>query len=191
MRPFPTILVAALLAACAVPLRVDTRGPDFQGVKTVRLRGNVLPTPVNGIGAIELNAERREIPGEPFEYALLVEVRAEGLRIREAESLRLALGGDTVLLRRDSTITVWPRVDPTVREQARYAAPDSVMMRLAAASEARIAVRGAGWWERRRLSDENLAVLRRWAQAYVRPDSVAPALRPAGAPEDSLEEGPR
>src|SRR5690606_15755431 len=137
-----------------------TFGPDFQGVETIRLRGNVLPTPVGGIGAIELNAERRERPEQPFAYALLVEVRGEGLKIRGGESLRVMIGDDTVALRRDSAVTSWPRVDPTVREQARYPTPDSVMMRLAAAPQVRIAVAGAARWERRRLSDENLGVLR-------------------------------
>lgn len=178
-------LVVAGLVACAVPTRVDVRGPDFQGVTATRLRGNVLPTPPTGIGAIELNAERLERPEEPFEYALLVEVRAEGLRVQNGESLEVVVGRDTVRLTRDSTATFWARVDPTVREQARYPAPDSLLMRLASASDVLIAVRGAGWWERRRLSDANRAVLSRWAQVYVRPDSVAPPLPQPGVPDSA------
>jgi len=187
LRPLG-LLLAVGAAACAVPTRVDVRGPDFQGVTATRLRGNVLPTPPTGIGAIELNAERLERPEEPFEYALLVEVRAEGLRVQNGESLEVVLGRDTVRLTRDSTTTFWARVDPTVREQARYPAPDSLLMRLASAPDVVVAVRGAGWWERRRLSEENRAVLSRWAQVYVRPDSVAPPLPEAGV-SDSAQGG--
>jgi hypothetical protein len=164
-----------LVAACAVPVRVDTLGPDFEGARTVRLRGNVMPTPVAGIGPIELNAERIARPEQPNEYALLVEVRADGLRIRAGESLRLALDGDTVLLARDTLATTWPRLDPTVQEQARYPAPDSVLRRLATARDAAVEVRGAGWWEKRRPSAENLEVLRGFVALYVVPDSVPAA----------------
>ena len=74
-----TLVAIALLVGCAVPTRVDTLGPDFDGTRTVRMRGNVLPTPVDGIGAIELNAERVERADSSLRFALLVEVRAEGL----------------------------------------------------------------------------------------------------------------
>ena len=145
-----------LLVACAVPLRVDQRGPDFDGTRTLRMRGNLVPTPVNGMAALEVNAERRERPGEYFQHALLIEVRGEALRMRQGPSLQLMIGGDTVELVRDSTVTSWLRVDPTVSEQARFPASDSVMLRLASADAAEVAVRAAGWWERRRLSP------RRW-----------------------------
>lgn len=169
-------LIAALVlaGACAVPTRVDTLGPDFDGARTVRLRGNVLPTPVGGVGAIELNAERVSRPERPHEYALLVEVRAEGLRIRPGRSLRLMLGPDTILLARDSLVEAWPRLDPSVQEQARYPAPDSLLRRLATASEVRMAVRG-GWWEQRRVPAENLEVLGGFVRLYVTTDSLAPA----------------
>lgn len=167
-------LIAALLllGACGVRAQVSTFGPDFEGARTLRMRGNVLPTPVNGIGAMELNAERVERPEQPFEYALLVEVRAEDLRIRSGASLRLEIDGETLLLTRDSAETSWPRVDPTVQEQARYPTADSVMLRLAAAREARVAVRGSGWWEERRLSPANLEALRGFVTMYVPQDSV-------------------
>jgi hypothetical protein len=174
------IVGLALLAACGVATRVDLLGPDFEGTRTLRMRGNVLPTPVDGIGAIELNAERVERPERPHEYALLVEVRAEGLRIRPGHSLRLVMDGDTIALARDSVATSWPRVDPTVQEQARYATPDSVMLRLGAAEAVRIGVRGAGWWEARRLSAENLETLRGFVRLYVTPDSAASADTTAG-----------
>lgn len=162
-----------VLAACGVRTQVDTLGPDFEGQRTVRMRGNVLPTPVDGIGAIELNAERVERPEQPPAFALLVEVRAEGLAIRPGMSLRLILDGDSLALARDSTVTTWPRVDPSVREQARYPAADSVMRRLAAAEDVRIALRGAAWWERRRLSAANLQTLRDFVERHVPPDSAA------------------
>lgn len=163
------VLIAALgvmLAACAVPVRVETLGPDFQERTVVRMRGNVLPTPVHGIGAIELNPERVEQPQEPMGYALLVEVRTEGLRIRDGESLRLVTGGDTLRLTRDSEAESWPHLDPTVREQARYPVSDSVMLRLAAASDVTVAVQGAARWEVRRLAGEALERVRRWVQVY-------------------------
>lgn len=156
-----------LLLACGIPTRVDTLGPDFDGKRTIRLRGNLLPTPLGGIGAIELNAERIERPEQPAEYALLVEVRGEKLRIREGQSLRVMIDGDTVALARDSLARSWPRVDPTIEEQARYAVADSVLRRFGRAAEVRIAVRGAGWWERRRLSPENLETLRTFAERYL------------------------
>lgn len=170
-----SIAVVALLlvGACAVAVEVDQFGPDFDGSTATRMRGNVLPTPVEGIGAIELNAERVTWPERPEEYALLVEVRAQGLRIRSGKSLRLVMDGDTTLLARDSTATYWMRVDPTIEEQARYPASDIQMRRLAGAAEVRMAVRGAGWWEERRLSPQNLEVLRGFVGLYVRPDSAA------------------
>lgn len=169
----------ALVAACGVATRVDTVGPVFDGTRWLRMRGNVLPTPVDGIGAIELNAERVERTEQPVEYALLVEVRAQGLRIRPGRSLRLVVDGDTIMLARDSLATSWPRVDPTVQEQARYFASDTVMLRLGGAREARMAVRGAGWWEARRLSAENLETLRNFVRLHVVSDStvVADSLR--------------
>lgn len=171
----------ALLAACSVPTRVETLGPDFDGARTVRLRGNVLPTPLGGIGSIELNAERISRPEQPNEYALLVEVRAEGLRIRPGRSLRLTLGADTILLARDSLVDAWPRLDPSVQEQARYPAPDSLLRRLATASEVGMAVRG-GWWEQRRVPGENVEVLRDFVRLYVTADTVAPADSPGASP---------
>lgn len=155
-----------LFAACAVPVRVETLGPDFTERTIVRMRGNVLPTPVHGIGAIELNPERIEHPLEPMAYALLVEVRAEGLRIRDGESLRLVLDGDTLRFERDPDVESWPALDPTVREQARYPVSDSVMVRLAAAEEVTVAVQGAARWEVRRLAGEPHERVRRWVQVY-------------------------
>lgn len=172
------LLLCLLLAACAVPLRVDQRGPDFDGTRTLRMRGNVVPTPMGGVATLELNAERRERPGEPFHHALLVEVRGEALRIRPGASLHLILGGDTLELTRDSTTTAWLRVDPSVTEQARYPASDSVMLRVAAAPAVEFGVRAGGWWERRSLSARNLEVLREWVAAQVHPDSVVPAIEP-------------
>lgn len=170
----PVAVVALLLVgACAVAVEVDQFGPDFDGSTATRMRGNVLPTPVEGIGSLELNAERVVEPERPDEYALLVEVRAQGLRIRSGRSLRLVMDGDTALLARDSMATYWTRVDPTIEEQARYPASDTLMRRLAGADEVRMAVRGAGWWEERRLSPENLEVLRGFVGLYVRPDSAA------------------
>ena len=164
----------ALLIGCAVPLRVDQRGPGFDGARTERMRGNLVPTPVNGVAALEFNAERVERAGERFQHALLVEVRGEALRIRPGPSLRLVLGGDTVALTRDTAVVSWLRVDPTVSEQARFPAPDSVMLRLAGADAAEISVRAGGWWERRRLSQRNLEVLREWVAVQVHPDSIVP-----------------
>lgn len=155
---------------------MDERGPDFDGTRTLRMRGNLVPTPTGGVAAIEFNAERRERPGEPFEHALLVEVRGEALRIRPGPSLHLILEGDTLELERDGAATAWLRVDPSVTEQARYPASDSVMLRLAAAPAVEVGVRAGGWWERRRLSDRNLRVLREWVTAQVHPDSVVPAI---------------
>lgn len=169
-----TFVALLLLGACAVAVEVDRFGPDFDGSIATRMRGNVLPTPIEGIGAIELNAERVTWTERPNDYALLVEVRAQGLRIRPGQSLRLVTDGDTVLLARDSTATHWPRVDPTIEEQARYPASDTLMRRVAGADGVQLAVRGAGWWEERRLSPENLEVLREFVHLYVRPDSVAP-----------------
>lgn len=159
-------VIGLLLAACAVPVRVETLGPDFTERTVVRMRGNVLPTPVHGIGAIELNPERIEHPLEPMQYALLVEVRAEGLRIRDGESLQLVLDGDTLRFERDLDIESWPALDPTVREQARYPVSDTVMVRLAGAQEVLVGVWGAARWEVRRLAGEPQERVRRWVQVY-------------------------
>lgn len=174
-RPAAVAALLVAVAACAVPTRIDMRGPDFDGARTTRLRGNVLPTPVGGIGAMELNAERVTRPEQPSEYALLVEMRVDGLRIRQGNSLRLTLDGDTVLVARDSLATSWTRLDPTVQEQARYPAPDSLLQRLARSRDVSVAVRGAGWWESRRLTPRNLDALRGFTALHVTPDSVAPA----------------
>lgn len=131
------------------------------------MRGNVLPTPVNGMGAIELNVERTEMRDQPPIFALLVEVHAEGLRIRPGESLRLVLDGDSLAFVRDDAVRSWPRMDPTVREQARYASTDSVLLRLASAEEVRLNVRGAAWTEHRRLSEANLAAIREFVAEHV------------------------
>src|SRR5690606_17993582 len=103
--------------------------------------------------------------------ALLVEIRSDELRIRRGPSLRLVLDGDTVLLVRDSLASAWPRVDPAIQEQARYAASDSLMRRFAQVSDVRVAVRGAGWWESRRLSAHNLETLRGFVTLYVPADT--------------------
>ena len=107
-----------------------------------------------------------------------MEVRGEALRIRPGPSLHLVMEGDTIELTRDASATAWLRVDPTVTEQARYPASDSVMLRLAAARAVEFGVRAGGWWERRRLSERNLQVLREWVAAQVHPDSVVPAIEP-------------
>lgn len=162
-------LIAAVLlcAGCGVATRVETLGPDFDGTRTVRMRGNVLPTPLNGMAAIELNVERTDVRDQPPAFALLVEVHAEGLRIRSGESLRLVLDGDTLAFARDDAIRSWPRTDPTVREQARYASSDSVLLRLASAEEVRLNLRGAAWTEHRRLSEANRAAIREFVAEHV------------------------
>jgi hypothetical protein len=162
-------VIAGLLlcAGCGVATRIDTIGPGFDGTRIVRMRGNVLPSPVGGVGPIELNAEWVERREQPSEFALLVEVHSDELRIRAGESLRLVLDGDTFGLRRDSATTSWPRLDPTVGEQARYVTTDSLLLRLAGAQDTRVTVRGAAWTEQRRLSQRNLEAIRSCIDEHV------------------------
>lgn len=162
------LMLCAASFACAPVRTIDTVGPDFAGRTTIRQRGNLLPTPAGAIAVIEINLERVETMDEaPPGYAILLEVHSDEFRIRRDEPLRLIMAGDTVVLPHDSVMAAWPRLDPTVREQARYPAGDSVLVRLAGAEEVRVRVRGAAWIEERRLSEANLASIREFVGRYV------------------------
>lgn len=168
MRRWLIGLVLCASFGCAPVRTIDTVGPDFAGRTSVRQRGNLLPTPTGEAAAIEFNLERVETMDEaPPVYAILLEVHSEEFGIRRDEPLQLIVAGDTMRLPHDSVMVSWPRLDPTVREQARYPAGDSLLVRLADADDVRVRVRGAAWTGTRRLSEANLASVREFVARYV------------------------
>lgn len=169
------VISALVLAgsACGLPVRVDTLEPGFDGTRIVRMRGNVLPTPLRGGGEMELNVERVERPGQEPEHALLVEVGSPNLRLREGERLLLMVDGDTMWVDRDSLAGPWTRFDRSVGEQARYPVEEAALRRLLAGRAVQVSVRAAAWWERRALSPGNLATIRSFVERHV-PVQTAP-----------------
>lgn len=164
--------LALLLTACVPAVREETVEAGFDGTRTVRLRGNLLPASRTSAGDLELNVERTVRPTRPDVYALLVESYIDGLRIREEAPLVVTFGSDTLRLLRDGRTRSWSPVAPGVREQARYPAEEADLRRLAGGRGVEISIRGAAWTERRSLSDRNLRAIREFLAAR---DSTAPA----------------
>lgn len=172
----PLLLLLLLGVGCGVPARVETLAPRFDGTRVVRLRGNLLPTPATASGGLELNVERVDRRDQEPEFALLLGLHTDRVRVRPGESLLLLIGRDSVALRRDLRVPEWDHLEGPVREQARYPCDAELLRRLADASEARIVVAGAAWRERRRLSAGNLAAIQRFVREEVDPpDPAAPA----------------
>jgi hypothetical protein len=182
LRGLAGLALLLLLAGCAPGFRVDTLEPGFDGTRTHRSRGNVLP---GRNPAVELNLERVEFLRGEATFFLLVEVTgANPPQVREGETLTLAVDGEALRIsgrpgevRRDND-------GIQAVESVRYPVAAALLQRLAGAEQVSLTLRGGAYRLERALAPRNLEHLRTFVEGYVT-TSPPPPRRSAPSPRGS------
>ena len=174
------VLLCLLMAGCAglPPYKVERFGRGYDGIRGVRMTGNVLPSPGRSDPLLELNAERRDVQEQGTQFSLIVELTGgEPLLIEPGENLTVITDGDTARLSGPGS-GEHRRFGGTFQGERAWFRTDTTLLRqISRAQAVEIRVRGSTRTARRRFGPANLERFRTWVTQYV--DSTAVLASPA------------
>lgn len=179
-------LLACLLAAGCAALpgyRTERFGRGYDGIRGVRMVGNVLPAPGRADPLLELNAERRDVQEGGTEFSLMVDVAGgEPLLIPSGETLTVIADGDTTRLSGPGSAE-HRRFSATYQgERAWFPADTALLRRIAGARAVQVRVRGGSRTVRGNFGPTNLDRFREWVTRYVNDPAPLPAPTSSRAP---------